>query len=105
MTNLLLNEEPLIILPQLAVKVGLHESIFLQQLHYWLNRSTNVKDGFKWVYNTVGDWQIQFPFWSVSTIRRIIKKLEESDLIIADNFNNLAIDKTKWYRINYQKLK
>ncbi|WP_199426942.1 DnaD domain-containing protein [Thermaerobacillus caldiproteolyticus] len=103
-TRLLLDEEPLVILPSLAANVGLNESIILQQLHYWLERSTNVHEGHKWVYNTYEEWQEQFPFWSESTIRRIITKLEKQGLIITGNFNRSKIDKTKWYRIDYEKL-
>ena len=102
--KLLLNEEPLIVLPSLAANIGLQESIFLQQLHYWLNRSNHEKDGHKWVYNSYKEWQKQFPFWSEKTISRIVKKLEDSGLVICDNFNSLVIDKTKWYRICYEKL-
>ncbi|MBB6281753.1 DnaD domain-containing protein [Geobacillus subterraneus] len=104
MTKLLLDDEPLIILPQLAVAIGLNESIIVQQLHYWLEKSENVRDGCKWVYNTYADWQKQFPFWSESTVRRIITKLEKMGILASANFNRSKIDKTKWYRIDYNKL-
>jgi DnaD/phage-associated family protein len=104
MSRLLLDEEPLIVLPSLASIVGLNESIFLQQLHYWLQRSPHEFEGYKWVYNTYEGWEEQFPFWSKSTIRRIVTKLEKQELIIPGNFNRSKIDKTKWYRINYEKL-
>lgn len=104
MDNLLLDDYPLIILPSLAKEVGLNESIILQQLHYWLKKSTNERDGYKWVYNTYEDWVNQFPFWSVSTIRRTVTKLENANLIIVGNYNKLKIDNTKWYRINYPLL-
>lgn len=104
MNKLLLDEKPLIILPSLAEKVGLNEAIVLQQLHYWLQQSTNIRDGYKWVYNTYDDWLKQFPFWSKSTIRRTITRLENSGLIIVGNYNKLKIDNTKWYRINYEAL-
>ncbi len=103
-TRLLMDEEPLVILPSLAATIGLNESIVLQQLHYWLERSNHIHEGHKWVYNTYEEWQEQFPFWSESTIRRIITKLEKQGLIIAGNFNRSKIDKTKWYRIDYDKL-
>jgi DnaD/phage-associated family protein len=103
-SSLLIDDKPLVVLPSLAVKIGLSESIFIQQLHYWLKDSNNIKDGFKWVYNTYEDWSIQFPFWSISTIRRIITKLEKANLIIIGNYNQLKIDNTKWYRINYEML-
>ena len=104
MSKLLLDDKPLIILPSLANKVGLNEAIILQQLHYWLGISTNKKEGEVWVYNTYDDWREQFPFWSVSTIRRTITKLENSGLIIIGKFNKLKIDNTKWYRIDYIQL-
>ncbi|WP_373278108.1 MULTISPECIES: hypothetical protein [Geobacillus] len=52
MSNLLFDDQPLVILPQLALAIGLNESIVVQQLHYWLKKSENVHDGYKWVYNT-----------------------------------------------------
>lgn len=101
MSNLLIHEEPLLVLPGLASKIGLNEAIFLQQIHYWLNRSNNFYDGYRWVYNTYEEWREQFPFWSVATLRRIVNKLEKEQLLIIGNYNKLKIDKTKWYRINY----
>lgn len=104
MSKILFDEAPLVIAPSFAKVVGLNESIILQQLHYWLQKSNNQKNGYSWVYNTYEDWHKQFPFWSVSTIRRIITKLENQELIIVGNFNKIKIDKTKWYRINYPKI-
>jgi DnaD/phage-associated family protein len=102
--NLLLDEKPLIVLPALATAIGLNESIFIQQLHYWIQRSDKYRDGYKWVYNTVKDWQEQFPFWSEKTLRRIIENLEKKGIVISSNFNKSKIDKTKWYRVDYEKL-
>lgn len=104
MSNLLLNEVPLMCQPSLATKIGLNEAIFIQQLHYWLNRSTNYIDNRIWVYNTIDDWHKQFPFWSITTIRRIITSLEKKKLIITANYNKINIDRTKWYTINYSAL-
>lgn len=103
--NLLINEYPLLVLPNLAREIGLNEAIFIQQLHYWLNgKSAKVKDGKKWVYNTYEDWQEQFPFWSVPTIKRIVSKLREKKLIATNNYNKFKYDKTLWYSINYDEL-
>ena len=104
MSNLLLNEVPLMCQPSLAPKIGLNEAIFIQQLHYWLNRSTNYIKNRIWVYNTIDDWHNQFPFWSVTTIRRIITSLEKKKLIITANYNKINIDRTKWYTIDYSAL-
>ena len=75
MSKLLIDDYPLMILPKLATAVGLNESIFLQQLHYWLNSSKHERDGRKWVYNTVKQWTQQFPFWSERTVARITTSL------------------------------
>lgn len=109
MSKLLLDSEPLIIIPELAVKIGLNESIILQQIHYWLeiNRKVNrhFLDNHYWTYNTYVKWQQQFPFFSVSTIKRAIYNLEKLNLIITTNkYNELEIDKTKWYTINYEEV-
>jgi hypothetical protein len=108
MTKLLFDTQPLIIIPELAVLVGLNEAIILQQVHYWTEHNrkagSNLKEGFTWTFNSYKDWQKQFPFWSTDTIKRAILKLEKLRLLISASFNSLKIDKTKWYRINYEIL-
>lgn len=105
MSKLLISEPPLLVLPSLAKLIGLNESIFIQQLHYWTLNSKNVVEGERWLYNSYQEWQEQFPFWSTITIRRIIGSLEKQGILISSNFNKLKIDRTKWYRINYERLK
>lgn len=102
--NLLINESPLQVLPTLAVKFGLNQALVLQQMHYWLRKSKNIREGHKWVYKTLEDWHKEFPFWSKSTLERIIRKLEEEQLIVVGNYNRLKMDRTKWYRVNYKAI-
>lgn len=104
MSRLLLDEQPLVILPKLAVVIGLNEAIVLQQLHYWVEKSKNEKDGKYWVYNTLAEWREQFPFWSKNTIIRTFEKLEQDKLIETGVFNRNKSDRTKWYTINYKTL-
>ena len=104
MSKLLINENPLLILPSLALKIGLNEAILLQQIHYWLVSSQHETEGRKWIYNTYKQWQLQLPFLSESTIKRTIKSLEEKGYVISGNFNQHKMDKTKWYTINYEML-
>lgn len=112
MSNLLINDYPLIVLPKLAIKIGLNEAMFLQQVHFLINSKKMIKDtrtfkkGYYWVYNTLDDWKKQFPFWSKSTIRRIIKSLKKYNLLIVNKeLNNKKYDKTLWYRVDYNELK
>lgn len=105
MSKLLINEPPLVLQKTLAVKLGLNEAIMLQQIHYWASMKKNIKDGYYWVYNSYEDWNEQFPFFSKSTIGRVLRNLEKSGVIIVGNYNKLSFDKTKWYRIDYKAVK
>lgn len=104
----LLNEPPLLIMPSLAVRIGLNESIVLQQIHYWNvineNNKNNFRDGYYWTFNSVKEWNKQFPFWSKNTIVRLLNRLEDKGLVVTGNYNKLKFDRTKWYRIDYEVL-
>jgi hypothetical protein len=104
MSKLLISESPIMILPSLAVRVGVNEAVLLQQVHYWLVKSSHVKEGRTWIYNTYRDWQEQLPFWSESTIKRAVKSLEEKGLLMTANWNKSKLDNTKWFSIDYQQL-
>lgn len=105
MSKLLINEEPLQVLPSLAKAIGLNEAMFLQQVHYWLNKSKHYHDDKVWIYNTYQGWMEQFPFWSERTLKRIVAALREQGLIITtDEYNKIPIDKTLWYTIDYTRL-
>lgn len=52
MSGLLGNETPMMVSPKLAMRIGLNETIFLQQLYDWLKESELVHEGHKWVSNT-----------------------------------------------------
>lgn len=104
MSRLLINEPPLQVLPSLAKEIGLNEAIMLQQMHYWLLKSSNEFTGVKWFYKTLEEWQTEFPFWSAMTIRRTLGSLEKQKIIKIGNFNKKKFDKTKWYTIDYQRV-
>lgn len=101
---LLIQEPPLLVLPTLAVTLGLNQAIIMQQLQYWLSKSTNIHEGKRWVYNTYDEWAEQLPFWSARTIQRLFLGLESDGLIISGVFNRDGHDRTKWYTIDYDKL-
>ena len=107
-SRLLYDERPLVVIPELAVVVGLNNAIALQQVHYWVRinqrADRNLREGYYWTYNTYQDWQEQFPFWSISTIKRVFLELENEGLIVTGNYNRLPIDRTKWYRVDYDRL-
>ena len=95
---------PLLIPPELAKEIGLHEAVILQQIHYWLGKSNHLINGCRWIYNTYQAWQEQFPFLSLSAIRRAIARLEGLNLLKTERFDKQRWNQTKWYSINYQRL-
>lgn len=104
---LLINESPLQALPSLACLLGINPAIILQQIHYWSvqPRIGIEKDGRRWVYNSARQWQEEnFPWLSVDSVGRILRKLEEDGYLESDVFNESTMDTTKWYTINYEHL-
>lgn len=107
--SLLYDKHPLLVNPRLAALIGLNEAIVLQQIHYWTEKNrendNNLRDGYYWTYNTYEEWQKQFPFWSRSTVVKTFVNLGKANLLIIGNYNKLKIDRTKWYRVNYDIVK
>lgn len=102
MSKLLLDERPLQVQASLAKALkSLDEAVIIQQLHYWLQRSNLVRENHRWVYNSMADWNKQFPWLTRKTLTNKFNDLEKRGLIITGNYNKAAFDKTKWYRIDY----
>ena len=106
MSNLLLDERPLIVLPSLAARLkSLDEAVILQQIHYWIEKRQNYREGRYWVYNSMENWMQQFPWIkSRTTLTRYFNNLEKKGLLITGNYNKAGFDKTKWYTIDYSTL-
>ena len=101
MTNIF-QDDLLVVSPWLAVEIGLNEAIFLHRLHSLRNWGAGYADaeGRYWIRSTLLSWRQHFPFWSISTIQRIIKKLEEQNLIFTAVCNPKPMDQTLSYAIN-----
>lgn len=102
--KLITDEAPLVIPPSLAVRIGLVEATILQQIHYYVQKSNNIIDGFRWVYNTYQQWQEQFPFLSLRSIRRAITNLEDLKLIRSERMEAKNWYQRKWYTVCYETL-
>lgn len=109
MSKLLINEQPLQVLPTLSKAIGLNGSIVLQQVHYWLENArkgknkAKYKEGKYWVYNSYPKWKkSNFPFWSVATIKRIFLNLEDQGFLLSAQFS--GNNRQKWYTIDYEKV-
>ena len=94
------------IYPELAKEIGLNESLMLLQLQFLISISNTEKyDGFDWTYQSLNELQENyFLFWGRDTVNRALINLEGKGLIIFGNFNKKKYDKTRWIRLNYDKL-
>ncbi|MBD2364469.1 hypothetical protein H6G36_25405 [Anabaena minutissima FACHB-250] len=108
MSNLLISEPPLTVLPSLAERIGLDEAIVLQQVHYLTSSSERVentkafKEGFYWVFHTVENWRAKFfRWWSAPTVKRVFQTLTSSGLLLTDTFDEGQGHRRLWYRVNY----
>ena len=108
MTLLMFDKHPLVIDKKLAKIIGLNQAMILQQVHYWLELNKKNKINFHenryWTYNTINEWQEEFPFWSKETVKRAFNKLRDLGIIQVGNFNVYKMDRTLWYTIDYDKL-
>lgn len=108
MTNYLIDDRPIMFLPQLAKALGSCErAIVLQQIH-WLSRQPNSglwQDGLHWIWGTYEAWcRDYFTMWSPHTLAKIIRKLEDSGVLISAQLRARDHDRTKFYRIDYDAL-
>lgn len=88
-----------------ANEVGLEEAILFSNIYFWVNKNRNDNDddhfheGRYWMYYTVIAFVEQYPFWTISMVKRMLKKLKVAGYIETGVFNRFGYDKTKWYTV------
>lgn len=103
--KLLVNEKHLSVSPSLSVRIGIEEALLLQHLSYRLETEGVSKEGYIWYCQTYQDWTKQCFFWNVPKVRRLLRKLEHYQIVVSsNNFNRFYTDRSKWYRIDYEKI-
>lgn len=107
-SSILFDSPPIVVPKELAKIVGLDEAIVLQQVHFLCGRSEeagrNYRDGEYWVYKSYPAWKEEFPWWGETKVKTTFRNLEKSGLLVSGVFNKKGMDRTKWYRINYDAL-
>ena len=108
---LLFDEQPIVFDRTLAREIGDRHATVLQQVHYWIevNRKKKnkevYKDGYYWTYRSIKKWQEEeFDYLSFSTVRRTFDDLIEDGYLITGEYNKFGADRTKWYRVNKDKI-
>lgn len=86
---------------EIAKQYGVDNAVMIWNFQYWIQHNEangmHYHDGRTWTYNTVEAFTKIFPFWSRGQIRRILKSLEDSGVIITGNYNQSAYDRKTWY--------
>jgi len=110
-SSLLIKEKPIILLPELAIRIGPDLAIIVQQIQYWLEQKEKSQtqrtflEGRYWVYNTIKDWsETNFPWWREDQLRRYFEALIESGIVIAKKFEAKEWKQRKWYTLDYEVL-
>src|SRR5690606_8917011 len=103
--ELLVDGRQLFLSQDLAIRIGIEEALFIQQLYYRLETQGVEKEGHIWYRQTYQGWAKQCPQWNIRKIKRLVMKLERYQIIISSNkFNSFKTDRSKWYRIDYRKI-
>lgn len=117
MNNVLFDSYPIVVSQELAglltsldknkrKQPRLSEAAVLQQIHYWIQKKINYHDGRYWVYNSLKDWTKQFTWITTeATMKKQLDWLEGQGIIVTGNYNKMKMDRTKWYSIDYDRLK
>ena len=108
---LLFDEQPIVFDRTLAREIGDRHATVLQQVHFWIElnkKKKNIevyKDGYYWTYRSIKKWHEEdFDYLSLSTVRRTFDDLIEEGYLITGDYNKFGADRTKWYRVNKEKL-
>jgi hypothetical protein len=76
---------------------------FLAQLDYWMERTSKIKNGRKYLYKTYEQWSEELNL-STSTIRRIVSFFKGIGVIEVERLSKQTWYQSNWYSLSYNKL-
>lgn len=94
------------IVPELAVQIGLNESLMLLQIARWIWTSGHEHDGHYWICRSVREMRREaFPYLKEATIYSTIASLRAQRLIFTrHDLNKYVDDHTPWFALNPEGL-
>jgi len=103
-TALLIDEQPIQVLPTLAREVGFMEAAILQEIHYCLQSRLHAhfKEGRYWIPNVSNQLCQRFFFWEADDILYMVAQLEQLGILSASQEHPSS--KVRYYAINYELL-
>lgn len=103
-SKFLINEQPLLVLPSLATKIGVSQALLLQTLATLTHKQGTVVDGKTWLRITNQELHTILPFWNISTVRDNLDKLEDHGYLKISHFGSGQYDPTNWYFVDAEQL-
>jgi hypothetical protein len=91
-------------------KGNLEKILIFQYISSWCETNQKnrdaIKDGFAWIYHTKQEFFNElYPVFSMRTLERTLAELIEEGWLIKGCFNSDSMDRTSWYRPNWEKVK
>ena len=83
---------------EIATKYGIETAIIFENIVYIWNQKRFNSDGKVWVYNSVQSFQKLYPYMTIYSIKKALKKLEEYGLVESETRNDTC-DHTKGYTV------
>lgn len=104
-SSFILDESVRVVQPTLACALGVCAAMVLQQIHWLLLKFGKEADGAYWIALSLADLRGWLPFFSKNTLHRALLTLVKKDLLLCrDDLNEHGYDRTKWYRLNDQRI-
>lgn len=76
-------------------------AILISHFQFWIRHNKAIgRNRFEdrtWMYQTIQEISLNFPYWSQKQVERMINKLVEKEILIKGNFNKSPYDRTVWY--------
>jgi hypothetical protein len=87
---------------------GIDCAILIHHMQFWIEQNQslgrNFYEGRTWMYQTQKEIAACYPYWSEDAVYRLLKKLEEKEVLIKGNFNKTNFDRTVWYAFKNEKM-
>lgn len=100
-TPSIIEEIPIVIMPSLAIALGIEFAAIVQRVAFCCQspRSGKIHEGRRWVYNTYEQWQRDhFPWWSVETVKDYFQVLERNGILVSKQLDG-RLSRKKSYRV------
>lgn len=86
-----------------ATRWGVGAAVMLHHLTYWVMKNAangkHMHEGRAYTYNTYHAFTTLHPYWNKDQVGRLLRKLEQQDLIASAQLDAANWNRTKWYTI------